>query len=129
MAMLNAACSSAFAATIYTYTGNAFTTNAQAWGSGVGPQAPQLPFKTSDSLIVSLTFATPLPPNQEISGSLGNLLSARISDGVDSVDIVADYGAGYEPQLAVFDLTTNATGVITNWQIEVIAPNAADCRS
>jgi hypothetical protein len=126
VAVLAASCSSAFADAIYTYTGNAFTTNAQAWVSGVGPQVPQLPFTTSDSLTVSLTFAAPLASNQEISGSLGNV-GAQIWDGVDSVDIIADDAAGYEPQFAVFDLSISATGAIANWQIEVI--NAIDLQT
>lgn len=85
----------------YTYTGNKFDVDVSG------------PYTTSDFVSVTLTFSAPLPDN--FSGNvntLADLLSWSFSDGFQT-DNSTDPGAS-----AFFLFVTNASGQITNWQVE-----------
>jgi len=82
--------------TIYTYTGNNFTT-------------VTFPYTTSDFVTAMITLATPLPPN--FSGTV-NPTAFTLSDGVQTLtNLNAVFAQGF--------ITTSPTGAITTWHIQV----------
>jgi hypothetical protein len=89
---------------ILTYTGNDFKTEAFA------------PYSTSDRVTITIDLATPLGPNLDLAAQ--NPGSATAFDGVQTLTLSSDVQA-------TFDFSTDATGNITFWFVElsVIAAN------
>jgi hypothetical protein len=87
------------AGTTYQYTGNPFT-----FVSG--------PYTTSDFVTAMVTLARPLPPN-----SFGSYapIDFRITDGVQTMVFIAPNN----PPVQFFFFSTNATGAIIRWHVEV----------
>jgi hypothetical protein len=88
----------AAADTVYTYTGNDFTTATS-------------PYTTSDSITGSFTVATPLGDN--LVDSVIDPSSFTFSDGVNTIttaNAVSD----------TFEVSTNASGAIISWSISII---------
>src|ERR1700679_1943979 len=96
--VLSASTLIAHADSIYTYTGQDFT-------SVVGPL-----FTTSDFVSGSFTTATPLGDN--LDEALISPASFSFSDGVDTIN---NANATSE----AFEISTNASGAIVDWAIEV----------
>ena len=83
--------------TIYTYTGNPFTTVSGA-------------YTTSDFVSGSLTFGSPIGANYS-----GNVvpISFSFTDGLQTIN------AGC--QICYFNVSTDANGVFTDWTVEVFS--------
>jgi len=92
----------AYADTVYTYTGNSFTT-------------VQAPYTTSDFISGSFTVAAPLAANIPFAFANVTPLAYSFSDGLFT------YTDKTSPALdsVVFSLSTNATGAINTWNITV----------
>lgn len=97
----------AWADTIYTYTGNHFT---------MLNYAP-IQYSLSDSIDLSFDVASPLGAN--LSNGLVIPTSYTITDGVETYDDVAD------PK-SVFLITTNASGKIIFWNIDLESKSFKD---
>lgn len=89
------ATASAFAATTYTYTGNAYTT---ATGT----------FTTSMKITGSFTTATPLAPNLPLAAITGLVTSYSFSDGVNSYD-----SSDANSRIMQFQVSTDAAGQVS----------------
>lgn len=89
--------------TVYSYTGNDFTT--------VSPGIEGYVYSTNDSVTGSFTVASPLGVN--FSGDV-TPLSFSFSDGVQTIDS-AD-GA----DIFNFDITTDGSGNIDDWDLSVV---------
>jgi PEP-CTERM motif len=94
---------SALADTMYTYTGNPFTSGSS------GP--PDAPFTTSDSVSGWFTIAAPLAANLAIGSITPTAYS--FSNGVET------FTNGEPFSLFTFVVGTDATGAINEWGIEV----------
>ena len=90
---------------IYSYVGNHFTIIENSTPSGT--------FTTSDSVSGSFSLASPLAANLN-DFTISNVLSFSFSDGHHTfTESTADLRA------AIFDVSTDASGNIINWQIEI----------
>lgn len=84
----------------YKYTGNQFTSATS-------------PYTTSDSVSGMLTLATPLAPN-----TMNSIVTPTSFSFFDGVQTITDTNASD----SVFLFGTDPTGMITQWQIQVIDP-------
>ena len=90
---------------IYSYVGNDFTIIENSTPSGT--------FTTSDSVSGSFSLASPLAANLN-DFTISNVLSFSFSDGPHTfTESTADL------RVATFDVWTDASGNIINWQIEI----------
>jgi hypothetical protein len=119
MAILVAAMASTFGAgsananAVYTYTGNDFTTFTS---TTTFPSA----YTTSDFLTITLTLTAPLTANLNLASVLPEAVSVVYSDGV----ISAGNSLNGLPPFPTLEFSTNSTGDITNWMVQVpAAPN------
>jgi hypothetical protein len=107
---------------IYTYTGNDFTSVANALN---GPPYGSLPYTTSDKITGSITFSAPLGDNYEGSPS-ATVLSFNFSDGVGPQNIG---GSSFTfPYVMDSTFGTDSSGNIVSWNFQVTAfipPSAA----
>ena len=94
----------ATANTIYTYTGNSFTTIVNL------PSIPPV-YSTSDFIDVMLTLAAPLPANMPLGALTSGVVSLQMTDG--------GAGPSIDPLGAVnaIIVATNDTGAISQWNI------------
>lgn len=90
----------AMADTTYTYTGKDFTSA----GS---------PFSTSDFVSGSFTISAPLADDLSLDDIAGDLVSYSFSDGVDTLTQT-------NSSTAVFDVSTDTNGLITQWHITLL---------
>ena len=89
--------------TVYSYTGNNFT--------DVSPGIEGYVYSTSDSITGSFTVSSPLGDN--FSGDV-TPASFSFSDGVQTIDS-ADSG-----DIFTFEVTTDGSGTIDDWDISVV---------
>lgn len=87
---------------VYNYEGEALSANAHA------------PFTTSDKVIGSIAFATPLAANLNLQSV--NVASFSFTAGVETMT-----SAIYNPSFSRFNFSTDAAGNITAWDIVVAA--------
>ena len=96
---------SAFADTVYTYTGNPFNL-----GNGPGT-TPVLPFTTSDSVSGWFTVATPL--GDSVALAPVNAIAYSFTNGVDTIT------TGEATSFFDFEIGTDATGAINVWDVDL----------
>jgi hypothetical protein len=101
----------ALANTIYTYTGNPFTTI-------VGTPGVPNRYTTSDFIDVMLTLANPLPANLALTALTSGVVSLQMTDGGNgpTVDPLGTVNA--------IIVSTDATGAISQWNILSISQAA-----
>jgi hypothetical protein len=96
--------SGARADVIYDYEGAALALNAHA------------PFTTSDKVIGTITFSTPLAANLNLHSVSADVVSFSFTAGVETMT-----SAIYNPSFSRFNISTDAAGKITGWDIVVAA--------
>jgi PEP-CTERM motif len=104
---------SAWADTVYTYTGNPFTSN----GNPLLYSYSYPPFTPSDSVTGSFTLASPLEANLPILGPDGfttvTPTSFSFTDGVNTLSNTDSF------EYLTLDVGTDATGAINQWIISL----------
>lgn len=89
---------------VYDYEGAALALNAHD------------PFKTTDKVIGTITFATPLAANLKLQSVASDVVSFSFTAGVETMNSVI-----YNPSFSRFNISTDAAGHITGWDIVVAA--------
>jgi hypothetical protein len=96
------------ASSIYTYTGNDFT-------------SATAPLTTSDSVTGSFTVASPLADNLEGVNIEPSSTAFSFSDGHGDTLTNTTPGIGVSPFSLNITISTNGSGNIINWDVELIA--------
>jgi hypothetical protein len=101
----------------YTYTGNDFTSVANAVNE---PSYGFVPYTTSDKITGSITFSEPLGENYEGTPS-ATMLSYNFSDGVGPQSVVGSTLGGNWGFPYVMDSTfgTDSSGAIVSWNLNL----------
>jgi hypothetical protein len=92
---------SAYAAVNYTYTGADFI-NAHD------------PFTTSEHVTGTVTFATPLAANLNLADAFPNITAFNFTAGPETLTNLT-----FNPSFSQFEISTDATGAITAWEIDI----------
>jgi hypothetical protein len=92
---------SAHAAVNYTYTGADFI-NAHD------------PFTTSEHVSGTVTFATPLTANLKLADAFPNITAFSFTAGPETLTNLT-----YNPSFSQFQISTDATGTVTGWHIDI----------
>jgi hypothetical protein len=92
---------SAHAAVTYAYTGADFI-NAHD------------PFTTSEHVTGTVTFATPLASNLNLANAFPNITAFSFTAGPETLTNLT-----YNPSFSQFEISTDATGAVTAWHIDI----------
>jgi hypothetical protein len=101
LAAVLAPLASAHASVTYAYTGANFI-NAHD------------PFTTSEHVTGTVTFATPLGANLQLSNAFPNITAFSFTAGPETLTNLT-----FNPSFSQFEISTDGTGVLTAWHIEI----------
>jgi hypothetical protein len=99
--------------TVYSYTGNDYTVTSD----GTPPSGA---YDTTMSISGSFTLASPLSANLPVTDLTPNVLSFSFFDGRNTIT-----NLNQDPSLTSFTVTTDATGRIDQWLLELNTPQPA----
>ena len=91
--------------TVYSYTGNNFTFTSDG-------TLPSGAYDDTMSVSGSFTLASPLAANLSYTSIKSNILSFSFFDGRNTIT-----NLNQDPSVTVFNVTTDAAGMIDTWQI------------